>query len=200
MENLAAHAHIVRSFGLPCVFGVNRHRGDSEAEVALVLEGARELGADDVALNEGFLRGGEGAEDLARAVLGVLERPGSFAPVNPPGTPIREQVQRIATGLYGADGVEFSPQAVASLARLDALGLGELPVCMAKTNLSLSHDKNLKGRPRGWTLPVRDLVASVGAGFVVVLCGDVMLMPGLGREPAFTKVDIDGEGRTTGLF
>jgi len=200
MENLAAHAHIVRSFGLPCVIGVNRHGGDTEAEVAMVLEQARTLGADDVALNEGFLRGGEGAEDLARAVLGVLDRPAAFAPVNPPGTPIRDQIERIATQLYGADGVEYAPQAVASLARLDARGLGELPVCMAKTNLSLSHDKNLKGRPRGFTLPVRDLVASVGAGFVVVLCGDVMLMPGLGREPAFTRVDIDAEGRTTGLF
>jgi formate--tetrahydrofolate ligase len=200
MENLAAHAHIVKSFGLPCVIGVNRHGGDSEAEVAMVLERARTLGADDVALNEGFLRGGEGAEDLARAVLGVLDRPAGFAPVNPPGTPIRDQIERIATELYGADGVEYAPQAVASRAKLEARGLGELPVCMAKTHLSLSHDKNLKGRPRGFTLPVRDLVASVGAGFVVVLCGDVMLMPGLGREPAFTRVDIDTEGRTTGLF
>jgi formate--tetrahydrofolate ligase len=200
MENLAAHAHIVQSFGVPCVIGVNRHGGDSEAEVTMVMEGARELGADDVALNEGFLRGGEGAGDLARAVLSVLERPSGFAPVNAPGMTIRDQIQRIATELYGADGVEFAPQAVASLSRLDSLGLGELPVCMAKTHLSLTHDKNLKGRPRGWTLPVRDLVASVGAGFVVVLCGDVMLMPGLGREPAFTKVDIDASGRTAGLF
>jgi formate--tetrahydrofolate ligase len=200
MENLAAHVAIVKAFGLPCVVGINRHGADADDELRLVSDGARAVGADDVALNDGFADGGAGAEDLAHAVLRATEGPSTFRPVNPPGTPIRDQIERIATTLYGAGGVELSPEAARSLARLEARGLGELPVCMAKTHLSLSHNKDLKGRPRGFTLPVRDLVPSVGAGFVVVLCGDIMLMPGLGREPAFLKVDLDDQGRAVGLF
>lgn len=197
--NLAAHIDNVHAFGLPAVVAVNRIEGDSDAELEILAEAARDLGADEVAVCDGFARGGAGAEDLAKALLAALERPASFAPVNAPGTPVREQIQRIATRLYGADGVDLSPAAERSLARLAARGLDRLPVCMAKTHLSLSHDPAMKARPSGFTLPVRDVVASVGAGFAIVLCGDQMLMPGLGREPAFTRMDVDSEGRVVGL-
>jgi formate--tetrahydrofolate ligase len=197
--NLAAHIDNVHAFGLPAVVAVNRIEGDADAEIDLLVGAARELGADEVAVSDGFAHGGAGAEELGKAVLAALERPASFAPINPPGTPIRRQVERLATRVYGADTVEFSATAELTLARLEEQGLGELPVCMAKTHLSLSHDPTLKGRPRGFTVPVRDLVASVGAGFVVVLCGDQMLMPGLGREPAFRRMDVDDRGRVTGL-
>jgi formyltetrahydrofolate synthetase len=189
----------VHAFGVPAVVAVNRIEGDADAELELLAEAARDLGADEVAVCDGFARGGAGAEDLAKALLAALERPASFAPVNPPGTPIREQIERIAGRLYGADGVELSEVAERSLARLAGRGLDRLPVCMAKSHLSLSHEPARKGRPTGFILPVRDLVASVGAGFVVVLCGDQLLMPGLGREPAFTRMDLDSEGRIVGL-
>ena len=197
--NLAAHIDNVHAFGLPAVVAVNRVEGDADAELELLAEAARELGADEVAVCDGFARGGAGAEDLAKALLAALERPASFIPLNPPGTAIREQIERIATRLYGAAGVELAPAAERSLARLAGRGLDRLPVCMAKSHLSLSHDPAVKGRPTGFLLPVRDLVASVGAGFVVALCGDQMLMPGLGREPAFTRMDVDSDGRVTGL-
>ena len=198
-ENLAAHIDIVRAFGLPCVVGINRHHTDSDRELQLLRDLASELGAQEVALNEGFARGGEGSEELAKAVLAVLERPGELRPLNEPGLHVRDQIERIATRLYGARSVELSEVALRSLAKLEARGLAELPVCMAKTHMSLSHDPVQKGRPRDFILPVRDLVPSVGAGFVVALCGDIMLMPGLGREPAFTRMDVDADGTTVGL-
>jgi formate--tetrahydrofolate ligase len=198
-ENLAAHLDNVHAFGLPAVVAVNRMPGDASKELEALTDLALELGADEVTVTEGFERGGEGSEALAKAVLSAVERPSSFAPLNPPGTPIREQVDRIAMRLYGAAGVELAPAAETALRRLKDRGLGELPVCMAKSHLSLSHDPALKGRPRGFVLPVRDLVHAPGAGFVVVLCGEVLRMPGLGREPAFTRMDVDAEGRAIGL-
>ncbi|MGH2695879.1 MAG: formate--tetrahydrofolate ligase [Actinomycetota bacterium] len=197
--NLAAHIDIVHAFGLPAVVAVNRIEGDADAELEILAEAARHLGADEVAVCDGFARGGAGAQDLAKALLAALERPASFAPLNPPGTPVREQIERIATRVYGADGVELSAAAERSLARLADRGLDRIPVCMAKSHLSLSHDPALKGRPTGFTLPVRDMGASVGAGFVIVLCGEQLLMPGLGREPAFTRMDVDDEGNVVGL-
>ena len=198
-ENLAAHIDIVRAFGLPCVVAINRHGSDSERELQLLREVAADVGANEVALNEGFSRGGQGSEELAKAVLAVLDRPGELRPVNEPGMHVREQIERIATQLYGARAVELSEVAAKSLAKLEARQWADLPVCMAKTHMSLSHDPVQKGRPRDFVLPVRDLVPSVGAGFVVALCGDIMLMPGLGREPAFTRMDVDADGRTVGL-
>jgi formate--tetrahydrofolate ligase len=199
VENLAAHIDNVHAFGLPAVVAVNRMEGDSDEELDLLAELAGDLGADEVALCDGFARGGEGAEDLAKGVLAALESPSRFAPLNPPDTPIADQLVTIATRLYGAAGVELSETARGALSRFEARGLGRLPVCVAKTHRSLSHDPARKGRPRGFTLPVRDLVASVGAGFAVALCADQMLMPGLGREPAFTRMDVDADGRTVGL-
>jgi formate--tetrahydrofolate ligase len=198
-ENLAAHVDNVRAFGIPAVVAVNRVSGDTDREVDLLVELARELGADEVAVSDGFERGGPGAEDLAKSVLAALERPSEFQPLNPPETPLREQIERVATRLYGAAGVEFSPDAEKSLRRLDQRGLSHLPVCMAKSHMSLSHDPTMKGRPRSFVLPVRDLAPSVGAGFVIALCGDVLLMPGLGKEAAYKRIDVDDDGRITGL-
>jgi formate--tetrahydrofolate ligase len=198
--NLAAHVAIVRRYGLPCVVSVNPFPSDSEAEIALIEELAAQAGAETVVLNRGFADGGNGAKELAQAVVDAADRPNAFAPLTPPGTPVRNQIETIASRLYGADGVDYLPQAERDLARVDALGFGDLPVCMAKTHLSLSHDPTLLNRPTGWRLPVRGAVPSAGAGFVVVLCGDMQRMPGLGRSPAFTNVDLDAEGRIVGLF
>ena len=199
-DNLAAHVEIVQAFGIPCVVSINRFSTDTEPEVSLLRELAVEVGAEQVVVNEGFEKGGAGAVELAEAVVDAIGRPNGFAPINRPGLPIKEQIQRIATLLYGADSVELLPEAERKLAILTDRGLGTLPVCMAKTHMSLSHDPVQKGRPRGFRLPIRNVFACVGAGFVVALCGDIMLMPGLGREPAFMRVDIDDQGRTVGLF
>jgi len=199
-ENLAQHIEIVKAYGLPCVVAINRFPSDTEAEIDLVGRLAGEVGAERTVVNDGFARGGEGAVDLAHAVVEAVERPNTFSPLTPDKTPIRAQIEAIATRVYGADGVDYLPQAEKDIARLEALGFGTVPVCMAKTHLSLSHDPLALNRPRGWRLPVRSVVPSAGAGFVVVLCGDMQRMPGLGRTPAFTKVDIDEQGRTVGLF
>jgi formate--tetrahydrofolate ligase len=198
--NLEAHVGIVRTYGVPCVVAINRFPTDTEAETETLQRLAKQAGAEEVVVNDGYARGGEGALDLATAVVAACERPSGFSPLTPAGTPIRSQVETIARRLYGADGVDYAPSAERDLARVEALGLGEAPVCMAKTHLSLSHDPALRNRPTGFRLPVRGLVPSAGAGFVVVLCGDMQLMPGLGRTPNFTGVDVDADGRTVGLF
>jgi formate--tetrahydrofolate ligase len=199
-ENLAAHIDIIKAYGLPCVVSINRFPSDTEAELELVDELAVKVGAERVVLNEGFARGGEGARELAEAVVEACERPNDFRFLTPPGTPVEDQIEAIAARLYGADGVDYLPQALKDLARIRALAMGEAPVCMAKTHLSLSYDPTLLNRPRGFRLPVRAVVPSAGAGFVVALCGDMQRMPGFGRTPNFTGVDIDENGRTVGLF
>jgi formate--tetrahydrofolate ligase len=199
-DNLAAHIQILREYGLPCVVSINNFPSDTAAEVDLIRELAVEAGADTVVVNRGFADGGAGGIELAEAVMKASEQPNSFHQLTPDGTPLRTQIEAIATRLYGADGVDFSPQADKDLARMEGLGFGTMPVCMAKTHLSLSHDPLLLNRPRDYRLPVRGLVPSAGAGFVVALCGDMQRMPGLGRTPAFMGVDIDADGRTVGLF
>jgi formate--tetrahydrofolate ligase len=200
IDNLAAHIAIVRQYGLPCVVSINNFPTDTDKEISLVEELATEAGAETVVVNRAFARGGEGAVDLARAVVEACERPNTFNQLTPDGTPLTSQIEAIATKLYGADGVDYLPQAERDIARMEALGFGDVPVCMAKTHLSLSHDPSLLNRPRGFRLPVRGVVPSAGAGFVVVLCGDMQRMPGLGRTPAFTGIDIDEAGTTVGLF
>ncbi len=199
-ENLAAHIDVVKAYGLPCVVSVNRFPTDTDAELELIEELATKVGAERVVLNEGFARGGQGARELAEAVVEACEKPNAFRFLTPPGTPIEDQIETIATRLYGADGVDYLPQALKDLTRMRTLGMGDAPVCMAKTHLSISHDPTLLNRPRGFRLPIRAVVPSVGAGFVVALCGDMQRMPGLGRTPNFTGVDIDEHGRTVGLF
>ena len=200
IANTAAHIAIVGEYGLPCVVSINRFPTDDESELQLLEKLARDAGAENVVVNEGFSRGGEGAVELADAVVDACERPNRFSQLTPAGTPIRGQIEAIATRLYGADGVDYLPQAERDIARITSIGMGDAPVCMAKTHLSLSHDPTLLNRPTGYRLPIRGVVPSAGAGFVVVLCGDMQRMPGLGRTPAFMGIDLDENGRTIGLF
>jgi formate--tetrahydrofolate ligase len=200
MDNLAAHIGIVREYGLPCVVSINNFPTDTAKEVDLIEELATEAGAETVVVNRAFAEGGEGALDLAGAVVEACSKPNEFRRLTPDGASIVEQIEAIATRLYGAEGVDLLPQAQSDISRMEALGFGAFPVCVAKTHLSLSHDPLLLNRPRGFRLPVRAIVPSAGAGFVVVLCGDMQRMPGLGRAPAFMNVDVDESGRTVGLF
>ncbi len=200
IENLKAHIEIVRQYGLPCVVSINNFPTDTEAEIELIGELAVEAGAETVVVNRAFAQGGDGAVELAEAVVDACERPNTFDFLTPSGAGLKEQIQAIATKIYGADGVDYLPQAEKDIARMDELGFGQVPVCMAKTHLSLSHDPLMLNRPTGFRLPVRGVVPSGGAGFVVALCGDMQRMPGYGRTPAFHNVDVDEQGRTVGLF
>ena len=200
IDNLAAHIGIVREYGLPCVVSINNFPTDTEKEIEAIRELAGGAGAETVVVNRAFSEGGAGATELAEAVVQACDRPSTFHLLTPEGTPLKQQVEAIATKIYGADGVDYQPQADKDIARMDQLGFGTMPVCMAKTHLSLSHDPTLLNRPTGFRLPVRGVVPSAGAGFVVVLCGDMQRMPGLGRTPAFMNVDLDADGRTVGLF
>ena len=200
IDNLGAHIGIVREYGLPCVVSINNFPTDTEKEIETIRELAGGAGAETVVVNRAFADGGDGATELAEAVVAACERPSSFHQLTPDGTPLKEQIEAIATKIYGADGVDYQAQAEKDIARMEQLGFGEMPVCMAKTHLSLSHDPLLLNRPTGYRLPVRGVVPSAGAGFVVVLCGDMQRMPGLGKTPAFMNVDLDPDGRTVGLF
>jgi formate--tetrahydrofolate ligase len=199
-DNLAAHVQIVRQYGLPCVVAINSFPTDSPKELELVRELALEAGAETVVAHSGFSDGGAGAVDLANAVTTACDKPNTFNFLTPNGTPIVDQIRAIATKLYGAADIDMESQARKDLEKVEKLGLGTAPVCMAKTHLSLSHDPTLRNRPTGFILPVRALVPSNGAGFVVALCGEMQRMPGLGKTPAFMNMDIDGDGRTVGLF
>jgi formyltetrahydrofolate synthetase len=200
IDNLAAHIGIVRTYGLPCVVSINNFPTDTEKEIETIRELAGGAGAETVVVNRAFAEGGAGAEELAEAVVEACEQRSSFHQLTPDGTPLKAQIEAIATKIYGADGVDYQAQAEKDIARMEQLGFGDMLVCMAKTHLSLSHDPLMLNRPTGYRLPVRGVVPSAGAGFVVVLCGDMQRMPGLGRTPAFMNVDLDPDGRTVGLF
>jgi formyltetrahydrofolate synthetase len=198
--NLARHIGIINGFGLEAVVGVNRFPTDTDEELDAVRRLALEHGAFAAEINEAFLRGGEGAVALAEAVVGAADRPNSFDFAYPIDAPIEEKIAAVATKVYGADGVELLPAARQAAARFEEAGLGSLPICMAKTHLSLSHDPALRNAPTGFTVPVRDLRPYTGAGWIVALCGDMMTMPGLGKKPAAHAIDIDEKGETVGLF
>jgi formate--tetrahydrofolate ligase len=198
--NLARHLGIVAEFGLRAIVAVNRFPGDTEEEIGLVRRLALELGAHAAEVNEAFEQGGRGAAALAEAVMDAAELESAFDYVYPLDAPIEAKIDAIARRVYGADGVDLLPAAAQKARAFADAGLGGLPVCMAKTHLSLSHDPGLAGAPTGFTIPVRDLRAYTGAGWIVALCGDMQTMPGLGRAPAAFNVDIDEQGRTVGLF
>ena len=198
-ENLAAHIDIVRTFGLRSVVAINRFPTDTQRELSLLTDLAKDFGADAAVVNDGFMKGGEGTEELAQAVLDATRSGSNFAPLNTEKTPIREQIVTLATRLYGAADVQFLPECEKRIDWLTEQGMGTMPVCMSKTHLSLSHDPSLKGRPRGFTMPIRNVYPSAGAGFIVALAGDIQLMPGLGKEPAFMRIDIDRDGVIQGL-
>jgi len=200
-DNLRQHLAITSAYGVPAVVALNAFPTDHASELEAVREVAIEAGARAVVPSRHFAEGGAGAEDLARAVWAVAQEgaPG-FRFLSRPGASSREQIEDIATRVYGADGVDLAPDAAAALDDIERLGFGELPVCMAKTQSSLSHDPALKGRPRGFRLPVRNARLFAGAGFVTAYCGDMMTMPGLPGRPAGEGVDIDADGRIIGLF
>ncbi len=199
LANLAANIGIVRRFGVPAVVAVNRFSGDTDAEVDRVIEAALAHGAAAACVCEVWERGGAGGADLARAVVECCASGSGFRPLYGEETPLREKMETVATQVYGASGVALAPEAEKSIERYEQLGFGALPVNMAKTHLSLSHDPELRGVPSGFELPVRDVALSAGAGFLVPLCGQIRRMPGLPSRPAFMNLDLDEEGQVVGL-
>ncbi len=199
-QNLGRHIGIVKGFGLEAVVAVNRFPTDTDEELEVVRKLALERGAYAAEVNEAFERGGEGATALAEAVMDAAEQPTSFQFAYPLDASIETKISLIATRVYGADGADLLPAAKQRAAEFEEAGLGNLPICMAKTHLSLSHDPALRNAPRGFTVPVRDLRPYTGAGWIVALCGDMMTMPGLGKSPAAFAIDIDETGETVGLF
>jgi formyltetrahydrofolate synthetase len=198
--NLARHVGIVKRFGLQAVVAVNRFPTDTDEELDAVKRLALEHGAFAAEVNDAFARGGEGATALAEAAIEAAEQPSDFQFAYPLDAPIEDKIHAIATTVYGADGIDLLPAARQKAAAFQQSGLGELPICMAKTHLSLSHDPALKNAPTGFTVPIRDLRPYTGAGWIVALCGDMMTMPGLGKTPAAFSIDIDENGETVGLF
>lgn len=200
MANLEAHIATARSFGVPVVVAINRFPTDSQREHDLIKEIALAAGAEDAVTTEHHARGGDGARELAAAVATACEQPSNFNYLYPLERPIKEKIEAIATQVYGAGNVEYSPLADSQIADFEKAGFGYLPICMAKTHLSISHDPALKGAPKGFTVPVREVRASVGAGFIYPLLGEMRTMPGLGANPAYMKVDVDDDGNVVGLF
>ncbi|HEY7630153.1 MAG TPA: formate--tetrahydrofolate ligase, partial [Thermoleophilaceae bacterium] len=200
MANVRRHLNNIKQYGVPCVIAVNRRPGDTNEECELVKKMAMDAGAFAAEVNEGFTRGGLGAADLASAVVEACEQPSDFRFLYEDDWTIQDKIETVAKRVYGASDVYFYPEAEAKLGQFTRDGLGHMPICMAKTHLSLSGDATLLNAPDGFTLPVRDIRAYTGAGWLVPLAGDIMQMPGLGKTPAALNVDIDGEGRTVGLF
>ncbi|MCD6289068.1 MAG: formate--tetrahydrofolate ligase [Anaerolineae bacterium] len=199
-ENLVRNIEIAKLFGVPVVVAINRFATDTEAELNLVKRAAEAAGAEAAAICDHWARGGEGALELAEAVVAAAEKPSHFNFLYPLDWPIKKKIETIATKVYLADGVDYEPKAERQIAAYEKAGFGNLPICMAKTHLSLSHDPKWKGVPRGYRLPIREVRASVGAGFIYPLCGEMRTMPGLPSRPAFMNVDIDENGRVVGLF
>jgi formate--tetrahydrofolate ligase len=200
-ENMAAHIGIIRTFGVPAVVAINSFPSDTPAEVEAVREVALAAGAEAAVVTRHFADGGAGAEDLAQAVVATAERGApDFRLLYPDDVSLGEKIETIATRIYGADGVDMTPAAARALGRFGDLGFGHLPICMAKTQYSLSHDATLRNRPRGWRMPIREVRLSAGAGFVTPLCGDMRTMPGLPSVPGGERIDLDDEGGIVGLF
>jgi formyltetrahydrofolate synthetase len=199
-QNMSRHLGIVREFGLNAVVAVNRFPGDTDDEVELVKRIALEHGAYGAEVNDGFMLGGAGGAALAEAVVAAADEKKDFDYMYPLSAPIEDKIEAIAKRVYGADGVFLQPAARAKIKTFNKAGLDTLPICMAKTHLSLSHDPKLPNAPTGFTVGVRDLRAYTGAGWIVALCGDMQTMPGLGKTPAAMDVDIDEHGETVGLF
>lgn len=201
IENLAHHLSVVNKFGIPAVVSINRFPTDSEAELNLVRELALEAGAEKCVVGEYHGQGGAGAAALAEAVVEAAEKPSNFEFLYPLEWSIKEKIEKIACDIYGADGVIYEQTAEKQIRKYEKAGLGNLPICMAKTHLSISHDPGLKGRPTGFTVPVREVRMSAGAGFIYPLLGTMQTMPGLPSKPAFLDMDIDTEtGQIKGLF
>jgi len=199
-SNLEKQIENMKLFGVPVVVALNRFTTDTKREIELVCKKAKEAGAEDAVLSEVWAKGSKGGTDLARAVVRAAEKKSTFKFLYPLNWPIKEKIETIAKKIYGAGSVQYEDAAEKKIALYTKFGYDKLPLCMAKTHLSLSHDPKLKGRPQGFTLPIRDVRASVGAGFLYPLCGTMRTMPGLPTRPAGEKMDIDKDGKIVGLF
>ena len=203
-SNLRRHIKNLTSTSIPVVVSINKFHSDTEAEIKAIRDEAVKAGAFDTVLFEGFSKGGKGAADLANSVVSACksheERGSPFTPTVDPGMRSKEAILRIGTKLYGANKVDLSPSAVSSIEKFERWGFGYLPVCMAKTQYSFSHDKKILGAPLGFTLRVREARLNAGAGFIVAVCGSMMTMPGLPSKPAAVNMDMDEDGKLTGVF
>ncbi len=201
LPNLIQHVENVQKFGIPVVVAINCFKTDTDREIGMVREAAMKSGAFDCVVSEVWAKGGEGGAALAEAVVRACEQPNGFRFLYPLEMSIKEKIETIAREIYRADGVDYMPAAERKIELYTAMGYDKLPLCMAKTHLSFTHDPKMKGAPRGWRLPIRDIRASVGAGFLYPLCGAMRTMPGLPSRPAFVDVDIDlTTGKVKGLF
>jgi formate--tetrahydrofolate ligase len=200
LPNLLQHVeNITQVYGLPAVVAINRFPTDTEAELKLVEDKCKELGVN-VALSEVWGKGGDGGIELAKEVVRLCEEPNNFKQAYELDLGIEDKIRAIAQKIYRADDITILPAARKQLNQLEALGFGNLPICMAKTQYSFSDDQTLLGAPRGFTMTIRNLKVSAGAGFIVALTGDIMTMPGLPKVPAAEKIDVDNTGKITGLF
>ncbi len=198
--NLVKQIENVRLHGVPVVVAVNRFPTDSEAELELVRSIAKEAGAFDAHVSTLFSDGGKGGEALAEALVKAADEGETFRFLYPEDASLKQKIETLATKVYGAAGVEYSEVAERKLAQYEELGYGRMPICMAKTQYSLSHDATLRGRPEGFTFPIKDVRVAVGAGFVYPLAGSIMTMPGLGRNPNGLHIDLDRSGQVQGLM
>jgi formyltetrahydrofolate synthetase len=200
MGNLTHHIQTAKKYGIPVVVAVNRFLSDSPAELELVRKSAIESGAEDAVICDHWEKGGEGAIGLAEAVVKACEKPAQFKFLYPLDWSIKQKIETIAREVYGADGVDYLPEAEERITEYTRLGFDKLPICMAKTHLSLSHDPTLKGVPTGFRIPIRDVRASVGAGFLYPILGTMSTMPGLPTRPIFMEIDIEPDtGKIVGL-
>ncbi len=200
MANLAKHIENVRAFGIQPVVAINTRPDDEPELLELIKERSLEAGAFGAAIHDGFGEGGEGTTELAEVVVAAADAPSDFAMLYADDEPIATKIEKIATTVYGADGIDLAPAARDSIARYERQGLAHLPICMAKTHLSLSHDPTQRNRPSGFTVPIRDIRVYSGAGMLVPLCGDMLQMPGFGAQPAAFAIDLGDDGETVGLF
>jgi formyltetrahydrofolate synthetase len=199
--NMAKNIQIARLFGVPVVVAINTFSTDTNKEIDLLRKIATSSGAEGAVRADHWAKGGAGAVELAEAVLSAANKTAQFEFLYPLDMPIKKKIETIAVRVYGADGVDFLPAADEKVALYEKLGYGKLPICMAKTHLSLSHIPGWKGVPKGYRIPVRDIRASVGAGFLYPLLGDMRTMPGLPSRPAFFDVDLNMQtGKVVGLF
>lgn len=200
LPNLIKHVDNIKNvFGLPCVVAINKFVNDTDAEINLIKDECQKLGVN-VVLSEVWEKGGEGGEELAKEVIKLCEEENNFKFSYDLDLPIKEKINAIATKIYGADGVDYTKKAEKEIENFERLGFDKMPICIAKTQYSLSDDPSKLGRPEGFRITIKDLTVSAGAGFIVALAGDVMKMPGLGKNPAAFNIDVDENGKISGLF
>jgi formate--tetrahydrofolate ligase len=200
IPNLLKHIeNITKVYNLPAVVAINKFPTDTDAEVELVRKKCKEYGVN-VALSDVWAKGGKGGEELAKEVIELTKGESTMEYVYDVNAPIKEKIEAIAKRVYGADGVDYSPKALKEIKNLETIGLGNIPICVAKNQYSMTDDAKILGRPTGFRITIRDITASAGAGFVVALTGDIMKMPGLPKVPAAEKIDVDAAGVISGLF